>query len=54
MNALTEREREILVAIGKGRTNGEIAARFVLSKCTVKTHVGGCLPRQGHAAASRR
>ncbi|MEV5803378.1 response regulator transcription factor [Streptomyces collinus] len=47
LNALTEREREILVAIGKGWTNGEIAARFVLSESTVKTHVGRVLSKIG-------
>ncbi|MFJ9903175.1 response regulator [Streptomyces sp. NPDC101152] len=45
--ALTEREREILVAIGKGWTNGEIAARFVVSESTVKTHVGRVLAKIG-------
>ncbi|MFJ9869290.1 response regulator [Streptomyces sp. NPDC101165] len=47
LNALTEREREILVAIGRGWTNGEIAARFVLSESTVKTHVGRVLAKIG-------
>lgn len=47
LNALTEREREILVAIGSGWTNGEIAARFVLSESTVKTHVGRVLAKIG-------
>ncbi|MGW0414439.1 response regulator [Streptomyces collinus] len=47
LNALTEREREILVAIGKGWTNGEIATRFVLSESTVKTHVGRVLSKIG-------
>ncbi|MEU7423215.1 response regulator transcription factor [Streptomyces sp. NPDC040750] len=45
--ALTEREREILVAIGKGWTNGEIAARFVVAESTVKTHVGRVLAKIG-------
>jgi DNA-binding NarL/FixJ family response regulator len=45
--ALTEREREILVAIGKGWTNGEIATRFVVSESTVKTHVGRVLAKIG-------
>jgi DNA-binding NarL/FixJ family response regulator len=45
--ALTEREREILVAIGQGRTNGEIAERLVLSESTVKTHVGRVLAKIG-------
>ncbi|MEV5954770.1 response regulator transcription factor [Streptomyces sp. NPDC051987] len=45
--SLTEREREILVAIGKGWTNGEIAARFVVSESTVKTHVGRVLAKIG-------
>ncbi|OLZ60727.1 DNA-binding response regulator [Streptomyces sp. IMTB 2501] len=45
--SLTDREREILVAIGKGWTNGEIAARFVLSESTVKTHVGRVLAKIG-------
>ncbi|OXY98746.1 response regulator [Streptomyces diastatochromogenes] len=47
LNSLTDREREILVAIGQGRTNGEIAARFVLSESTVKTHVGRVLAKIG-------
>ncbi|MFD5793659.1 response regulator [Streptomyces diastatochromogenes] len=47
LNSLTDREREILVAIGQGWTNGEIAARFVLSESTVKTHVGRVLAKIG-------
>ncbi|MFF2198924.1 response regulator [Streptomyces sp. NPDC058145] len=47
LSALTDREREILVAIGKGWTNSEIAARFVLSESTVKTHVGRVLSKIG-------
>ncbi|MET7420105.1 response regulator transcription factor [Dactylosporangium sp. NPDC005555] len=45
--ALTDREREILVAIGRGWTNGEIAERLVLSESTVKTHVGRVLAKVG-------
>ncbi|WP_030599475.1 response regulator [Streptomyces fulvoviolaceus] len=47
LTSLTNREREILVAIGKGWTNGEIAARLVLSESTVKTHVGRVLAKIG-------
>ncbi|MGW5367622.1 response regulator [Streptomyces sp. NPDC004009] len=47
LSALTDREREILVAVGKGWTNSEIAARFVLSESTVKTHVGRVLSKIG-------
>ncbi|MGW3248494.1 response regulator [Streptomyces sp. NPDC001070] len=47
LGALTDREREILVAIGRGWTNGEIAARLVLSESTVKTHVGRVLAKIG-------
>jgi DNA-binding NarL/FixJ family response regulator len=45
--ALTERERQILVAVGQGWTNGEIAERLVLSESTVKTHVGRVLAKIG-------
>jgi DNA-binding NarL/FixJ family response regulator len=47
LTSLTNREREILVAVGKGWTNGEIADRFVLSESTVKTHVGRVLAKIG-------
>jgi DNA-binding NarL/FixJ family response regulator len=47
LDTLTEREREILVAIGDGWTNGEIAERLVLSESTVKTHVGRVLAKIG-------
>ncbi|MGI5186378.1 response regulator [Dactylosporangium sp. CA-152071] len=45
--SLTEREREILVAIGSGWTNREIAERLVLSESTVKSHVGKVLAKIG-------
>jgi DNA-binding NarL/FixJ family response regulator len=47
LDTLTDREREILVAIGNGWTNGEIAERLVLSESTVKTHVGRVLAKIG-------
>jgi DNA-binding NarL/FixJ family response regulator len=45
--SLTARERDILVAIGHGWTNKEIAERLVLSESTVKTHVGRVLAKVG-------
>lgn len=47
LDPLTGREREILVAIGHGLTNGEIAQRFTLSESTVKTHVGRVFAKIG-------
>lgn len=42
---LTPREREILLAMADGLTNGEIGARFFLTESTVKTHVGRVLAK---------
>ncbi|MEI3843351.1 MULTISPECIES: response regulator transcription factor [unclassified Microbacterium] len=43
VDALTPRETEILIAIGEGLNNDELAERFFLSESTVKTHVGRIL-----------
>jgi DNA-binding NarL/FixJ family response regulator len=47
LDALTPREREVLVAVAQGRTNSEIATAFFLSESTVKTHVGRLLQKLG-------
>ena len=47
MAQLTPREQEILVAIGEGLTNAEIAAQLFLSESTVKSHVGRIFAKIG-------
>jgi DNA-binding NarL/FixJ family response regulator len=42
---LNEREREVAVEVGKGRSNAEIAAALHLSVPTVKTHVSSVLTK---------
>ncbi|MDP9794975.1 DNA-binding NarL/FixJ family response regulator [Catenuloplanes nepalensis] len=45
LTALSEREHEVLIAIGRGWTNTEIAERLVLTESTVKKHVGRVLAK---------
>jgi len=47
LDALTEREREVLTLIAKGLSNTEIAGKLFLSEATVKTHVGRILAKLG-------
>lgn len=42
---LTEREREVLVRMARGRSNAEIARELFLGEATVKTHVSSCLAK---------
>lgn len=49
LSGLTEREREVLAELARGRSNREIARGFVLSEKTVKTHVSNILMKLGVA-----
>jgi DNA-binding NarL/FixJ family response regulator len=47
MDALTDREHEILTMMARGMRNDDIAERLFLSVATVKTHVARVLRKLG-------
>jgi len=59
LHGLTQREREVLAELRRGRTNREIASRLVISVPTVNKHVQHVLKKlnvrnRGQAVASLR
>jgi len=47
LEALTEREREVMVLVAGGLSNDEIAERLVISPATAKTHVSRAMVKLG-------
>jgi DNA-binding NarL/FixJ family response regulator len=45
LDRLSEREREVAVAVGRGQSNAEIAATLYMSVATVKAHVSRVLDK---------
>ncbi|OFW59202.1 MAG: DNA-binding response regulator [Actinobacteria bacterium RBG_16_64_13] len=44
---LTDREREVIALVAKGKSNQEIARQFFISEKTVKTHISHILAKLG-------
>ena len=47
LSTLTERERDVVVAIGRGASNADIGRELYLSVATVKSHVSSVLLKLG-------
>ncbi len=45
LTSLTDREREVAIAVGSGASNAEIAASLFMSEATVKAHVSRLLTK---------